>query len=153
MLHKPPKSRYLLKHNFLLFPKKRDFLQGYKALFFMIFEIRLIDPGRILTKNNVIFTDKYMVIKHLLLSFGIVYWWTKKLHSNLSFKITISIWRYLKCVYLSVIWKMCMLFRSAEQPRYFFEFIYTLRCVIISGKILVFFFPKILCLVSKFKIC
>ena len=73
VLRKPTKSRYLLKHNFLLFPKKRDFLQGYKALFFMIFEIRLIDPGRILTKNNVIFTDKDMVIKHLLLSFGIVY--------------------------------------------------------------------------------
>ena len=73
VLRKSTKSRYLLKHNFLLFPKKRDFLQGYKALFFMIFEIRLIDPGRILTKNNVIFTDKYMVIKHLLLSFGIVY--------------------------------------------------------------------------------
>ena len=116
VLRKPTKSHYLLKHNFLLFPKKRAFLQGYKALFFMIFEIRLIDPGRILTKNNVIFTDKYMVIKHLLLSFGIVYWWTKKLHSNLSFKITISIWRYLKCLYLSVIWKMCMLFRSAEGP-------------------------------------
>ena len=56
---KKMKSIYISKSNFYSqflftsrFPKKRDFLQGYKALFFMSFEIRLIDPGRILTKNN-----------------------------------------------------------------------------------------------------